>query len=249
MKIKQIGLAWSTQAKWTLISRSKQVRRGFTFFLIQLLVLLLIHPPLTLDRASRWKITRKVFSAPFQGGREDLCPIDYMTCVILKFSRKMSTCLLLSAKNDGSILVFCHEVQSVNAVCLNVRTHCSRLLAVAIHQPSTINNNAINKTFLFFFARQSELPTPSQQIYNSVHYMCHLLYYLFEMDSLLLQSYIFRLYWSCHLLLHMLHMLLWSFFSNQDILAIFCYFSVLRLLNRWPCHLHPQRDNGFFQLT
>ena len=144
MKIEQIGLAWSIRSKWTLITRSKQVRRGFTFFLIQLLVLLLIQLPLTLDRASRLKITRKVFSAPFQGGKEDLYPINYMTCVILKFPSKMSTCLLLSAKNDSSILVVCHEVQSVNAVCLNVRTRCSRLIAVAIHQPPTANNNVKN---------------------------------------------------------------------------------------------------------
>ena len=190
MKTEQIGLAWSIRSKWTLITRSKQVRRGFTFFLIQLLVLLLIHPPLTLDRASRLKITRKVFSAPFQGGRYELYSINYMTCVILKFPSKMSTCLLLSAKNDSSILVVCHEVQSVNAVCLNVRTHCSRLLAVAIHQPSTTNNNAIDKSSLFFLAHQylSELPTYSQQIFNSVHNICHILYCLFKMDSLLTYS-------------------------------------------------------------
>ena len=102
----------------------------------------------------------------------------------------MSTRLLLCAENDSSILVVCHEVQSVNAVCLNVRTHCSRLLAVAIHQPSTTNNNAIDKTSLLFLAHQylSELPTYSQQIFNSVHNICHILYCLFEMDSLLTYS-------------------------------------------------------------
>ena len=166
------------------------MRRGFTFFLIQLLVLLLIHPPLTLDRASRWKITRKVFSAPFQGGREDLYPINHMICVILKFSRKMSTRLLLCTENDSSILVVCHEVQSVNAVCLNVQTHCNRLIAVTIHQPSTTNKNAINKISLSFLARQylSELPIYSQEIFDSVHNICHILYCLFEQDSLLIYS-------------------------------------------------------------
>ena len=102
----------------------------------------------------------------------------------------MSTCLLLSAKNDSSILVVCHERQSVNAVCLNVQTHCNRLIAVTIHQPSTTNKNAINKISLSFLARQylSELPIYSQEIFDSVHNICHILYCLFEQDSLLIYS-------------------------------------------------------------